>query len=78
MSKLIKRGVIESATMLVIGGKKYYSSYSISPNYRSRKSSLHDKTELSRLWHRIGEEPRDTIVMKGVTYYHIDLNDKGW
>ena len=77
MSKLVKKGVIEPNTMIVVCGKKYYSSYSISPNHKLKLSVLHTKKELGRMWNRI-QESYDTIVHKGVTYYHIDLDDRGW
>jgi hypothetical protein len=75
--KVIKKGFFEPNIKVVIDGKEYHSSFSISANYKLKRSALYTSKQLSRLFNRF-EEMYDKITIKGISYYHIDLEDRGW
>jgi hypothetical protein len=77
MSNLVLKGILEPTSMIVLNGVNYYASHSISPNFKIKKNALHTELEMRRMYSRL-EESTSSIVYKGVTYYAIDLEDRGW
>jgi hypothetical protein len=77
MSRLVLKGILEPTSKITLDGVDYYASHSISPNYKIKKNSLHTELEMRRMFARLEESSR-SIVFKGITYYAIDLEDRGW
>ena len=77
MSKIVLKGILEPTSKITLNGVDYYASHSISPNYKFKKNALHSELERRRMYDRL-EESYKFIVFKGVTYYAIDLEDRGW
>jgi hypothetical protein len=77
MSKVVSKGVLEPTSKIVIGGVEYFASHSISPNFKVKRNALHTSLEMRRMYDRL-QEATSSVVFKGVTYYAIDLEDRGW
>ena len=77
MSKLTLKGILEPTSKITLNGIDYYASHSISPNYKIKRNALHTELEMRRMFTRL-EESNSSIVYKGITYYAIDLEDRGW
>ena len=73
----IKKGILENVQMVVLNGTPYYASYSISTNYLYKKSALHSSVDQRRMFDRF-EEATKSVVIKGITYYALDLEKRGW
>jgi hypothetical protein len=73
----IKKGILENVQMVVLNGTPYYASYSISTNYRYKRNALHSSTDQRRMFDRF-EEATKSVVIKGITYYALDLEKRGW
>jgi hypothetical protein len=75
MSKIDSKFIINKQNKIVLNGIEYFASYSISP--MKSKFSRYTNKEQGRLFKRLEEATR-SIVYKGITYYEIGLEDRGW
>jgi hypothetical protein len=77
MSKITRKGILEPTSKITLNGIEYYASHSISPNYKLKRNALHSELEMRRMFARL-QESTSSIVFKGITYYAIDLEGRGW
>jgi hypothetical protein len=69
-------GFLNKSKRVKIDGKMFYPSHFISANKKQLGTTYSD-LELGRMFRRL-QEATESVVINGITYYHIDLEDRGW
>jgi hypothetical protein len=75
MIRISIKGKIQPQVKITINGFDYYPSYNIHPT--KNKHSRYSNKIQGRLFNRL-EECTQQIVYKGITYYNVDIEDRGW